>query len=101
MSKVIMEVEVPDALHGTQLAAKYLHAAQTLLQEQAVMRLFEQGDISSGYAAELLGLAKRDFINLLHKHNVAYFNFSDDEWQEELSAVSQVQAQLEAERAGR
>jgi predicted HTH domain antitoxin len=92
-------VDIPAALQGTLLEAKYLRAAQTLLREQAVIRLFEQGDISSGYAAELLGLVKQDFIKLLQKNNVAFFNLTESEWQEELSAVSLARTQLEAERA--
>jgi predicted HTH domain antitoxin len=97
MSKIVFEVEVPNAIHGTQLEAKYLDAAQKLFQEQTVVRLFEQGDISSGYAAEMLGITKQEFIKLLSKHGVSFFNFTDDEWRNELENVARVQAQLEAE----
>jgi predicted HTH domain antitoxin len=63
-----------------------------------VIRLFEQGDISSGYAAEILGITKQEFIKLLSKYGVSFFNFSEEEWKDELENVNRVKAQLEAER---
>lgn len=37
-------------------------------------RLYEQGKLSLGQAAELAGLTKRTFTELLHKYNVSIFN---------------------------
>ena len=98
MSTVTLEVEVPGALHGTPLEGKFVEAAQQIIKERSVIRLFEQGEVSSGYAASLLGLTKHDFIQLLAKHNVPFFNFTDEEWQEELENVAYADAQLKAEK---
>jgi len=38
-------------------------------------RLYEQGKLSLGQAAEVAGLSKRTFIELLGKYNVSVFNF--------------------------
>lgn len=38
-------------------------------------RLYEQGKLSLGQAAELAGLTKRTFAELLGKYNVSIFNF--------------------------
>jgi len=38
-------------------------------------RLYEQGKLSLGQAAELAGLTKRTFAELLSKYNVSIFNF--------------------------
>lgn len=38
-------------------------------------RLYEQGKLSLGQAAELAGLTKRTFAELLYQYNVSIFNF--------------------------
>jgi predicted HTH domain antitoxin len=38
-------------------------------------RLYEQGKLSLGQAAELAGLTKRTFAELLFQYNVSLFNF--------------------------
>jgi predicted HTH domain antitoxin len=38
-------------------------------------RLYEQGKLSLGQAADIVGLAKRTFAELLGKYNVSIFNY--------------------------
>jgi len=38
-------------------------------------RLYEEGKLSLGQAAELIGLSKRTFVELLGKYNVSMFNY--------------------------
>ena len=38
-------------------------------------RLYEQGKLSLGQAAEVAGFTKRTFVELLHNYNVSVFNF--------------------------
>lgn len=38
-------------------------------------RLYEQGRLSLGQAAELVGLTKRTFAELLGRYNVSIFNY--------------------------
>lgn len=38
-------------------------------------QLYEQGKLSLGQAAEMVGLSKRTFAELLGKYNVSIFNF--------------------------
>ena len=38
-------------------------------------KLYEQGKLSLGQAAEIVGLTKRTFAELLGKYNVSIFNF--------------------------
>jgi len=42
-------------------------------------RLYEQGKLSLGQAAEVAGLTKRTFAELLGKYNVSIFNFPASE----------------------
>jgi len=48
-------------------------------------RLYETGKLTSGQAAEMVGLSKRAFIELLGKYNVSVFGYTLDE--EDLSLV--------------
>lgn len=48
-------------------------------QQEATMilatKLYERGELSSGQAAELAGLSKRTFIELLGRYGVSVFNY--------------------------
>lgn len=48
-------------------------------------RLYETGKITSGQAAEMVGLSKRAFIELLGKFDVSVFGYTLDE--EDLSVL--------------
>lgn len=39
-------------------------------------KLYEEGKLSLGQAAEVAGLTKRTFAEILNKYNVSIFNFS-------------------------
>ncbi len=41
--------------------------------------LYEQGKLSLGQAAEVAGLSKRTFAEILHKYNISIFNFRASE----------------------
>ena len=40
----------------------------------SLIKLYELGKISSGLAANLLGMNRVDFLDLLQKYNVSYFH---------------------------
>lgn len=87
MSKVTVEIEVPPALRGTGLEEKFLFAAHRVIEERAVIRLFEEGDVFSGSAAELLELTKYEFFDLLKSYRVPFFNLPDEEWEREMETI--------------
>lgn len=41
----------------------------------AASKLYEQGKLSLGQAAELAGLTKRAFAEIINRYNVSIFNF--------------------------
>jgi predicted HTH domain antitoxin len=61
--------------------------------EALVLRLFQEGAISSGQGAELLRVGKEAFQRLLVERNVPFFDQAPDE------LLADVQAALEASRA--
>ncbi len=55
--------------------------------EWIVLELYREGVISSGKAAELLGMTKGYFIDFLHQRNIPYLNWSDDELAREVDVA--------------
>jgi predicted HTH domain antitoxin len=47
-------------------------------------KLYEEGKLSVGQAAELVGISKRSFIELLGKYNVSLFNYSPDDLEDDV-----------------
>ncbi len=47
-------------------------------------KLFELGKLSAGQAAEVAGLSKRAFLELLGKYNVSVFGYDEKELAEDL-----------------
>jgi predicted HTH domain antitoxin len=48
-------------------------------------KLYEDGTLSSGQAAELAGLSKRSFIELLGKYGVSVFSTSVDDLESDIA----------------
>ena len=60
-----VKFNVPDSLDMNDMEVAMLFAS----------KLYEQGKLSLGQAAELVGLSKRTFAELLGKYNVSVFNY--------------------------
>lgn len=48
-------------------------------------KLYEDGTLSAGQAAELAGISKRAFIELLGKYGVSVFNTSPEDLESDIS----------------
>ena len=44
------------------------------IKKLSLIKLYELGKISSGFAAKLLGIGRIEFLELLGKYNVSYFH---------------------------
>jgi predicted HTH domain antitoxin len=53
------------------------------MYEAAVVKWYDEGRISSGHAAGLLGISRADFLDLLSRHQVSPFQYSAAELKEE------------------
>jgi predicted HTH domain antitoxin len=71
----ILEIEYPDdLLRG--IDEPHLRA---MAREALYARLYEQGLLSSGRAAQLLGMTRWDFLDLLGRYGVSYFDEDIDQ----------------------
>jgi predicted HTH domain antitoxin len=74
MSKVSIEIDIPENIRGTDLEKTLLEKAHKHALEQAVVELYKEGSISSGTGAEILNMPLYDFIRLLGRHRISIFN---------------------------
>jgi len=57
------------------------------LRELIALELFREGLVSCGKGAELLGLSKLDFVQLLAQRGLYYFTESPDELADDIRAL--------------
>jgi predicted HTH domain antitoxin len=70
-----IQINLPDGLQISQFELSMLLAA----------KLFDEGLISSGQGAEMVGLSKQAFIELLGKYKVSVFPYDIDEIEEDVA----------------
>lgn len=70
-----IQVNLPDGLKITEFELNMLLAA----------KLFESGLITSGQGAEMVGLSKQTFIELLGKYEVSVFQYDINEIEEDIT----------------
>jgi predicted HTH domain antitoxin len=85
MSLVSATVEIEDSL------AALLHQTNQPLdkaaREMIVLELYRRGSLSSGRAAELLGMARMDFIHYTSRLGIPYIDMTKDEWEAEKAVL--------------
>lgn len=59
-------------------------------RELIVLELYRQGEVSSGRAAQLLGMEREEFIRYASKRGIPYFQIEGEELQRELDAIKKL-----------
>lgn len=82
MSTVTMEVdrELVDLLH-------HVGRPEDKLKEYLVLEMYRRREISSGKAAELLGMARFEFIRYASRVGIPFFDLDRQEVQDEIQAA--------------
>jgi len=88
MSTMTVAVELPRDLLGTLEVPQAQMEAR--LRELIALELFREGRISSGKGAELLGVSKLAFVQLLSQHGIDYFTESPEELKAEVAMLEQL-----------
>lgn len=70
----VFQIQIPDSVKINDFELKMLIAS----------RLFEEGKLSSGQAAEIVGISKRAFVEILGKYGVSLFGYEYEELEEDL-----------------
>lgn len=59
-------------------------ASEWELKMMLAAKMFEMGRLSSGQAAEIVGVSKRTFLEMVGKFDVSVFGYTADELKEDL-----------------
>jgi predicted HTH domain antitoxin len=78
MSEVICDLP-PEVL----AALRELGEPAPMVKECVVLELYRRGLLSSGKAAELLGMNREAFIHYTGRLGIPFFRMTADEWEEE------------------
>ncbi len=70
-----IHLQLPEGLKVSQFELSMLFAA----------KLFEEGLITSGQGAEMVGLSRQAFIEVLGKYKVSIFQYDIDEIEEDIA----------------
>ena len=85
MDMLRVEVELPrDLLMALNISVA---EANQKAREWMALELFREGHISTGKAAEILGLTKSQFIDLLNQRGIPYLDLSPEELAQEQSVA--------------
>ena len=79
MSAVSIQVE--DDLAA--LLSSSNHSLEQTARELMVLELFRRGTVSSGKAAEMLGMSRFEFIRYASRLGITFLDLTEDEWQAE------------------
>lgn len=55
------------------------------VQMNLAAKLFERGLVSSGQAAQIVGISKKTFIEIVGRYGVSIFQYDEDELADELN----------------
>ncbi len=72
-----LELALPDSVHLSETNLKMILAA----------KLFDMGELSSGQAAKMVGITRREFLESVGKYGVSIFQYDADEVEEDLKRL--------------
>ena len=72
-----LEIKLPDSVKLSDFDIKMTLAA----------KLYEDGTLSGGQAADLVGISKRSFLEQLGKYGVSIFGYTAEELREDLARL--------------
>ncbi|MGH7213999.1 MAG: UPF0175 family protein [Tepidisphaeraceae bacterium] len=80
-----MQIDLDDDIVA--LLRQANQSADRAAREMIALELFRRGTISSGKAAQILGMGRLEFIQHAGQLGIPYFNMSSDEWAAEMESV--------------
>lgn len=94
METMTLEIAVPRDLFAI-LGFSRPRAIEAI-KEFSVLGLYQEGRISCGKAAELMGIRKREFVRLLARKGIPYFDYTDEELEEEFQTLNEWKRERDA-----
>jgi predicted HTH domain antitoxin len=82
-----VDLELPDEMVA--IIRREGEPLTAAVQELIYLELYRRGSISSGKAAELLGMGRIDFIQYASRLGIPLFDMTPDEWAAEMESIRQ------------
>ena len=73
----ILELTLPEGVKISESELKMILAA----------KLFDMGELSSGQAAKMVGISRREFLETVGKYGVSIFQYDAEELREDLARL--------------
>ena len=73
-----LELDLPQGVNLSDAELKMILAA----------KLFDMGELSSGQAAKMVGISRREFLESVGKYGVSIFQYDADELEEDLARLN-------------
>ena len=89
MSTFTVEVQLPEVLRELGYSDEEIRRDVLVL---LVLRWFRQGDLSSGKAASLLNMSRREFLDLLASEGIPVFDPTGADLEKEIETVRRLGA---------
>lgn len=89
MSTFTVEVQLPEDRRELGYSDEQIRRDVPVL---LVLKRFRHGDISSGKAASLLNMSRRDFLDLLASEGIPVYDPNDAELEKEVKTVRRLRA---------
>lgn len=89
MSTFTLQIQVPEALRDIGYGSEEICRDVPVL---LVLKRFREGVISSGKAAHILGLTRREFLDLLGREGISIYDPTQGQFAEEQAAVERLEA---------
>jgi len=87
METMVLEVTMPKDLFAMLGFSK--SRAEEAIREFSVLGLYLEQRISAGKAAELLGVSKGEFVRLMARRGIPYFDYTDEQLDEEFRTLDE------------
>jgi len=87
MQTVTLEVTLPKELLSLGMDKEHVSRE---VGKWLVLSLHRDHRVSSGKAASLLRITRREFLELLHREGIAYFDYAEEEMEAEFASVRQL-----------
>lgn len=73
-----LDINLPPSVHLSENELKMILAA----------KLFDLGELSSGQAAKMVGISRREFLESVGKYGVSIFQYDAEELKEDIARLS-------------
>ena len=94
-TRIRLEMELPDGLVDKTFEAELLKG----FKEEAALRLFKEGKVSSGFAARLIGISRLEFLNLLQKRAIPFVEYTLEDFHHDTEVMEKFEREADRNKA--